>query len=81
MLKRIFSKLLLVAVTVFGILFISGVSAHGLSHEPFGREKEVQERYAEHLLEIREVVGTTVAASRMMLLARCSISSRSSSRL
>ena len=60
MLKRFFSKLLLVAVTVFGILLISGVSAQGLSHEAFGRVKEVQERYAEHLLEIREVVGTAV---------------------
>ena len=61
MLKRIFPKILLVAVAVFGVLALSGVlSAQGLSHEAFERVKEVQERHTDHLMEIKEVVGTAV---------------------
>jgi len=59
--KRIFPKILLVAVAVFGVLALSGVlSAQGLSHEAFERVKEVQERHTDHLMEIKEVVGTAV---------------------
>ena len=59
--KRIFPKVLLVVVAIFGLLVFSGVlSAQGLSHEAFERVKEVQERHTDHLMEIKEVVGTAV---------------------
>ena len=59
--KRIFPKVLLVVVAIFGLLVFSGVlSAQGLSHEAFERVKEVQERHSDHLMEIKEVVGTAV---------------------
>ncbi len=59
--KRIFSKVLLVAVAIFGVLAISGVlSAQGLSHEAFERVREVQERHTDQLLEIKGVEGTAV---------------------
>jgi len=59
--KRIFPKILLVAVAVFGVLALSGVlSAQGLSHEAFERVKEVQERHTAHLLGIKGVEGTAI---------------------
>ena len=59
--KRIFPKVLLVVVAIFGLLVFSGVlSAQGLSHEAFERVREVQERHTDHLMEIKDVVGTAV---------------------
>ncbi len=59
--KRIFPKVLLIVVAVFGLLVLSNVlSAQGLSQEAFERVKEVQERHTGQLLEIKGVEGTAI---------------------
>ena len=59
--KRIFPKVLLVVVAVFGLLVLSNVlSAQGLGQEAFERVKEAQERHTANLLEIKGVEGTAI---------------------
>ena len=59
--KRIFPKVLLLVVAVFGLLVLSNVlSAQGISQEAFERVKEVQERHTAHLLGIKGVEGTAI---------------------
>lgn len=59
--KRVFCKVLLVAVAVFVLSFLSSVlTAQGRSQEAFERVREVQERNTNRLLAIKEVVGTAV---------------------
>jgi hypothetical protein len=61
MLRRVFCKLLLVAVVVFGLLALSGVLlAQGRSENGLARAIEVQERNTERLMAIEGVVGTAV---------------------
>jgi hypothetical protein len=61
MLRRVFCKLLLVAVVVFGLLALSGVLfAQGNSNNGLARAIEVQERNTERLMAINGVVGTAV---------------------
>ena len=63
--KRIFPKVLLLVVAVFGLLVFSNVlSAQGLSQEAFERVKEVQERHTDHLLGIKGVEGTAIGFNR-----------------
>jgi type II secretory pathway pseudopilin PulG len=61
MTRRLFSKILLVVVAIFGLLVLSGVlSAQGDSQNAFERVKEVQERHTERLMAIDGVEGTAV---------------------
>lgn len=65
MLRRIFCKLLLVAVVVFGLLAFSGVLlAQGRSADAFERVMEVQEEHTERLLSINGVEGTAIGLDR-----------------
>lgn len=68
--KRIFPKVLLVVVAVFGLLVLSNVlSAQGLSQEAFERVKEVQERHTDRLLGIKGVEGTAIGFNQNNRLA------------
>lgn len=59
--RRIFCKVLLVAVTIFGLLVLSDVlSAQGRSDAAFGRVKEVQKKHTGRLMKIKGVVGTAI---------------------
>jgi len=59
--RRIFCKVLLVAVAVFSLLVLSSVlSAQGRSDEAFERVREVQERHTDALMARPGVVGTAV---------------------
>jgi hypothetical protein len=59
--RRIFPKVLLVAVAIFGVLVLSNVLlAQGYSQEALERVKEVQERHTAHLLAIKGVEGTAI---------------------
>jgi len=61
MLRRVFCKLLLVAVVIFSLLALSGaVMAQGRSEEAFEHVKEVQERSTLKLMAKPGVVGTAV---------------------
>ena len=61
MTRRLFSKILLVVVAIFGLLALSGVlSAQGRSQDAFERVKEVQERHTDRLMAIDGVEGTAV---------------------
>jgi len=61
MLRRVFCKLLLVAVVIFSILALSSaVMAQGRSEEAFQRVKEVQERHTLKLMAKKGVVGTAI---------------------
>lgn len=58
---RIFCKVLLVAVAIFGLLVLSGVlSAQGRSENAFERVRDVQERHTDRLMSIDGVEGTAV---------------------
>ena len=68
--KRIFPKVLLLVVAVFGLLVLSNVlSAQGISQEAFERVKEVQERHTAHLLGIKGVEGTAIGFNENNRLA------------
>ena len=59
--RRIFCKVLLVIVAVFGLLVLSSIlSAQGRSENAFERVREVQERNTDRLMEILDVEGTAV---------------------
>jgi len=61
MTRRLFSKILLVVVSIFGLLVLAGVlSAQGRSEDAFERVKEVQERHTDRLMAIDGVEGTAV---------------------
>ena len=61
MTRRLFSKILLVVVSIFGLLVLAGVlSAQGRSEDAFERVKQVQERHTDRLMAIDGVVGTAV---------------------
>jgi len=61
MTRRIFCKVLLVAVAVFGLLALSGILlAQGRSDWAFERVKEVQERHTKNLMAKPGVVGTAI---------------------
>ncbi len=61
MTRRIFCKVLLVVVAIFGLLVLSGVlSAQGRSEDAFERVREVQERNTNRLMAIDGVVGTAI---------------------
>jgi len=61
MTRRIFCKVLLVVVAIFGVLVLSGVlSAHGRSEDAFEHVKDVQERNTDVLMARPGVVGTAV---------------------
>lgn len=65
MLRRVFCKLLLVAVVVFGLLAFSGVLlAQGRSADAFERVKEVQEEHTGRLLSIKGIEGTAIGLDR-----------------
>ncbi len=61
MTRRLFSKILLVVVSIFGLLVFAGVlSAQGRSEDAFERVKEVQEKHTDRLMAIDGVEGTAV---------------------
>jgi hypothetical protein len=61
MTRRIFCKILLVVVAIFGVLALSGVlSAQGRSENAFERAKDVQERHTPWFMTIDGVVGTAI---------------------
>jgi len=61
MLRRVFCKILLVAIVIFSILALPGVLfAQGSSADAFERVAEVQERHTETLMAKQGVVGTAV---------------------
>ncbi len=61
MTRRIFCKVLLVAVSIFGLLVLSNVLlAQGNSENAFDRVREVQERNTVRLMAIDGVEGTAV---------------------
>ncbi|MFC1794781.1 Ig-like domain-containing protein [Planctomycetota bacterium] len=61
MIRRVFCKLLLVAIVIFSLLALSSaVMAQGRSEEAFERVKEVQERHALKLMAKKGVVGTAI---------------------
>ena len=61
MTRRIFCKVLLVVVAIFGLLVLSSVlSAQGRSEDAFERVKYVQERNTDWLMAIDGVEGTAI---------------------
>jgi type II secretory pathway pseudopilin PulG len=59
--RRVFSKVLLIVVAIFGLLVLAGIlSAQGRSENAFERVKEVQERHTDRLMAIEGVEGTAV---------------------
>jgi len=61
MTRRIFCKVLLVVVAIFGVLVLSGVLlAQGRSEDAFERVREAQERNTDWLMAIDGVVGTAI---------------------
>ncbi|MHC4558509.1 MAG: fibronectin type III domain-containing protein [Planctomycetota bacterium] len=59
--RRIFCKILLVAVAVLGLFVLSGVLlAQGRSADAFERVKAVQERNSERLIAMQDVEGTAI---------------------
>ena len=61
MLRRVFCKLLLVAIVIFSLLVLSSaVMAQGHSEEAFERVREVQERHTLKLMAKKGVVGTAI---------------------
>ena len=61
MLRRIFCKIVLIALVACGLLAVSGVLlAQGRSDQAMDRVIEVQERHTERLMAIAGVVGTAV---------------------
>ena len=70
MTRRIFCKVLLVVVAIFGLLVLSGVlSAQGRSDWAFEHVKDVQERHTDRLMAINGVVGTAIGLGQNERLA------------
>jgi len=70
MLRRIFCKLLLVAIVIFSLLALSGaVMAQGRSADAFERVKEVQELHTERLMALKGVEGTAIGYNQNDRLA------------
>ncbi|MFH1884819.1 MAG: Ig-like domain-containing protein [Planctomycetota bacterium] len=70
MTRRIFCKVLLVVVAVFGLLVLSGVlMAQGRSQDAFDRVREVQERNTDRLMAMDGVEGTAVGFNQNDQLA------------
>ncbi len=70
MTRRIFCKVLLVVVAVFGLLVLSGVlSAQGNRDWAFDRVKEVQERNTDRLMAMNGVEGTAIGYNQNDQLA------------
>lgn len=65
MLRRVFCKLLLVAIAIFSLLALSGVLfAQGRSADAFERVKEVQERHTKRLIAIQDIEGTAIGRDK-----------------
>ena len=78
MLRRVFCKLLIVAVVVFGLLALSGVvMAQGRSADAFERVKEVQELHTERLMALKGVEGTAIGLDENGRLAIAVFTARS----
>ncbi len=61
MTRRIFCKVLLVVVAIFGLFILSGVlMAQGRSEDAFERVREVQERHTDWLMAMDGVEGTAI---------------------
>ena len=59
--RRIFFKVLLVAIAILTVSVLSGIlSAQGHSDAAFERVKEVQEKHTARLMKIKGVVGTAI---------------------
>ena len=59
--RRIFCRVLLVAVAFFGLLVLSNIlSAQGSRDTAFERVKEVQAKHTARLMKIKDVVGTAI---------------------
>ena len=70
MTRRIFCKVLLVVVAIFGLLVLSGVlSAQGRSEEAFEHVKDVQERNSDRLMAMDGVEGTAIGYNQNDRLA------------
>ena len=70
MTRRIFCKVLLVVVAIFGLLVLSSVlSAQGRSDWAFEHVKDVQERHTDRLMAINGVVGTAIGLGQNERLA------------
>lgn len=70
MTRRIFCKVLLVVVAIFGLLVLSGVlSAQGRSEDAFERVREVQERNTDRLMAMDGVEGTAIGYNQNERLA------------
>ncbi len=70
MTRRIFCKVLLVIVAVFGLLVLSGVlSAQGRSEEALEHVKDIQERNIDRLMAIDGVEGTAIGYNQNERLA------------
>jgi len=70
MTRRIFCKVLLVVVAIFGLLVLSGVLlAQGRSEDAFERVREVQERNTERLMAMNGVEGTAIGFNQNDQLA------------
>ncbi len=70
MTRRIFCKVLLVVVAIFGLLVLSGVlSAQGRSEEALEHVKDVQERNTNWLMAMEGVEGTAIGYNQNDRLA------------
>ncbi|HUU17999.1 MAG TPA: fibronectin type III domain-containing protein [Sedimentisphaerales bacterium] len=70
MTRRIFCKVLLVVVAIFGVMVLSGVLlAQGRSEDAFERVREVQERNTERLMAMDGVEGTAIGYNQNDQLA------------
>jgi len=71
MTRRIFCKVLLVVVAIFGLLVLSGVlSAQGRrSENAFGRVRKAQERHTDRLMAMDGVEGTAIGFDQSGQLA------------
>ena len=70
MTRRVFCKVLLVIVAVFGLLVLSSVlSAQGRSEDAFERVRDVQERNTDRLLAMDGVEGTAIGYNQNDRLA------------
>ncbi len=70
MTRRIFCKVLLVVVAVFGLLVLSNVLlAQGNSENAFDRVREVQERHTDRLMAMNGVEGTAIGINQNDQLA------------
>ena len=70
MTRRIFCKVLLVVVAIFGLLVLSGVlMAQGRSEEAFEHVRDVQERNIDRFMAMEGVEGTAIGYNQNDRLA------------